>query len=134
MVTSTNQRPRPMSSIDPTLEQDDLRNSKPDIRVRNDIQNRSGNTFAYVILALVLLFGGYMLYSYNSTGNSVSTITNKTDVVPPAAAPVPPATTDITPKVDAPAATGATNPPAAAETVQPATPSTTTTAPATTTP
>lgn len=137
MVTSSNQKPRPMSAIDPTLEQDSLRNAPPDIRVRNEVQNSSGNTFAYVILALILLFGGYMLYSYNSTGSSVSTITNKTNEVPPAAAPVPPSTTDVTPKVDSPAANGATNPPAATGTntpVQPTPPSTTTTPPVTTTP
>lgn len=137
MVTSTNQKPRPMSAVDPSLDQDGLRNSQPDIRVRNDVQSRGGNTFAFVILALILLFGGYMLYSYNSNDSSVKTITNQTDVVPPAAAPVPPATTDVTPKVDAPAASGTTNPPAATGTIdpaQPATPLTTLPAPATTTP
>lgn len=134
MATSTNQKPRPISAIDPELEQDALRKSQPDIRIRNDVQNRSGNTFAYVILALVLLFGGYMLYSYNSTGNPVDTITNKTDILPPASAPLPPATADTTPTLDAPAATGTTNQPTAPGTVQPGTPSTTTTAPATTTP
>ncbi len=59
MVTSTNQKPRPMSAVDLSLDQDGLRNSQPDIQVRNDVQSRGGNTFAFVILALILLFGGY---------------------------------------------------------------------------
>jgi zona occludens toxin (predicted ATPase) len=137
MVISTNQKPRPMSAVDPTLEQDSMRQAPPDIRVRNSVQNKGGNTFAYVILALVLLFGGYMLYNYNSTGTSINTVSDKTEVAPSTAAPVPPAATDVSPKADAPAATGATNPPAATGTsdpAQPAAPSSTPTPPATTTP
>ncbi len=134
MVTSTNQKPRPMSAVDPILERDGVRNEPSNVRIENGIKNKGGNTFAFVALALIVLFGGYMFYSYSTSGNSVSSTTNKTDVVPPAAAPVPPAATDALPKVDTPAATGATTPPAATETIKPVAPSAAPAAPATTTP
>ncbi len=127
MVTSTNPKPRPVSAIDPILERDDVRKAPPEIRIRNEVQSSNGNTFKYVVLALILLFGGYMIYNYTTDGNSVNILTNKSDVLPTPAAPVPSAPIAVSPKVDVPASNEAPNPPAATGTVQPAAPSTTTT-------
>ena len=124
MVTSTQNRVRPPGSADP--ETDRTSWNKPNLTPRaQDEDSQPTSNFVYAILALAVIVGAYLLYSYQwPTTTSGTTPITKTDVVPPVAAPdqAPAASTTVAPLPDAPAATPkAANPPATGTATPPAT-------------
>ena len=124
MATTTENRPRPVTGAESEFDHASRATPRPEIRVNQSNQG-SNSSIPYLILALVLIVGGYFLYTnyWNPTSmvpaaTQSSTTLPKSEVIVPA--PVtPPAVTTVTPPVDAPATT-----PAA-----PATPPATTTTP-----
>ena len=124
MATTTETRPRPVTGAESEFDHASHATPRPEIRV-NQSNLGSNSSIPYLILALVLIVGGYFLYTnyWNSTfmapaATQSSTTLPKSEVIVPV--PVtPPAATTVTPPVDAPATTP----------VVPATPPATTTTP-----
>ena len=111
MATATEHKVRPLSADDSELDRTSRDN--PPILARKNIADHtsSGNMVGWVIFAIVIIAGGYLLYSYQSPSITVTPTTTKTDVAPPAIAPapgVPPASTTVTPPAATPPATTTT--------------------------
>ena len=127
MVTSTEHKVRPLSAVDSELDRSSRDNPPMLARKNKANDTTAGNMVGWVVLAIVVIFGGYLFYSYQSPLTPVPATTTKIEAAPPATAPapaVPPASSSVTPKADAPTAPPAdapVTPPAAGTATPPAT-------------
>ncbi|MGB9141070.1 MAG: hypothetical protein WCB71_02605 [Aestuariivirga sp.] len=115
MVTYTEPKPRIATGAESEFDRNEKAMPRPEVRV-TQTNRGSGGTIAYVIAALVLIIGGYLLYTNNwSQTTVVPTVTQNNTTLP--------APDTITPVPVTPPAAEKTAPPATV----PATPGTTTT-------
>ena len=115
MVTYTEPKPRIATGAESEFDRTEKAMPRPDVRV-TQTNSGSGGTIAYVIAALVLIIGGYLLYTNNwSQTTVVPTVTqnNTTLPAPDTITPVP-----VTPPAAEKTAPPAAVPPAPATTVQ----------------
>lgn len=119
MVTSTEHKVRPTSTVESELGRTSWTKPATAPRSQNEDDKQTGSNFVYAIMALALLGGGYLFYTYEWPTPSLAPAITKTDIAPPVTAPtpaVPPASTTVTPPAVAPV-----TPPAAGTTTPPAT-------------
>jgi hypothetical protein len=126
MATTTENRPRILTGAESEFDHASRATQRPEVRVNQSNQG-SGATFAYIILALVVIVGGYFLYTNYSGVPATAPATTQSDTTLPKSeviVPTPPAASTATPPADAPVVT-----PDAPAPVVPATPPATTTTP-----
>jgi hypothetical protein len=119
MVTSTEHRVRPTSTVESELDRTSWTKPATAPRTQNEDDKQTGSNFVYAILAFAVLGGGYLFYTYEWPAPSVTPAITKTDIAPSAIAPtpaVPSASTTVTPPAVAPV-----TPPAAGTVTPPAT-------------
>jgi cell division protein FtsN len=113
MVTYTDTKPKAVTGAE--SEFDHAHNApRPGIQVTQSNKG-SGSTIAYIVAAIVLLAGGYLLYTNNmSTTTAVPSVTqNNTTITPDPVEPAPaapPAMEQTTPPAPVPATPPATEP------------------------
>ncbi|MEP6828391.1 MAG: hypothetical protein ABJA10_09990 [Aestuariivirga sp.] len=109
MVTSTENKIRPKNPAEPELGSTSW--NKPATATRSqDVDNKqTGFNFVYVIVALAVLGGGYLLYTYEGPTTTTTPAVTNTDVTPPVTAPAAPAASStVTPPAIAPVTPPAT--------------------------
>jgi cell division protein FtsN len=114
MATSTDQKPRTGAGSE--FDEAGRGSLRPEINV-NQSNRGSNSTIAYIIAAVVLVVGAYLLYTNTwSTTTVVPTVTQNNTTLP---APAPDAVAPVTPVPVAPPAADTTTPPATGTAPQP---------------
>jgi hypothetical protein len=106
-------KPKTVTGVESEL---DRGTPRPEIRITQSNKG-SGSTIAYIVAAIVLLAGAYLLYTNNmSTTTVVPSVTQNNTTLPTPDVVIP-----TTPEPATPPAAEKTNPPAAAPATPPAT-------------